>query len=229
MAQLPWNKIETVLLDMDGTLLDLHYDSFFWLEHLPAHLAKRDNKPLEEVRTDMHKTLKEMQGSLEWYCLDYWADRLQLDIMAVKREIDHLIAFRPDTLPFLDALKESGRKVVLVTNAHPDGLSLKIEKTQLDDHIDTLISTHQFGVTKESQVLWQRLHAHLGFEKHHTLFVDDSQTILDAAKAFGIEYTLGISNPDSKAKHNKIKGHPSITEYTSLLPSIKQDRYRAIQ
>ena len=27
MTALPWRDIDTVLLDMDGTLLDLHYDT----------------------------------------------------------------------------------------------------------------------------------------------------------------------------------------------------------
>src|SRR5690606_507131 len=30
MQSLPWNQIDTVLLDMDGTLLDLHFDNHFW-------------------------------------------------------------------------------------------------------------------------------------------------------------------------------------------------------
>ena len=30
-----WQEIDTVLLDMDGTLLDLHYDNYFWLTHIP--------------------------------------------------------------------------------------------------------------------------------------------------------------------------------------------------
>ena len=49
----------------------------------------------------------------------YWAKHLDMDIVAAKREIEHLIAMRDDTLPFLDALHNSGREVVLVTNAHP--------------------------------------------------------------------------------------------------------------
>ena len=40
---LNWSKIDTVLLDMDGTLLDLHYDSHFWLNVIPAatRISKR--------------------------------------------------------------------------------------------------------------------------------------------------------------------------------------------
>ena len=31
-----WAHIDTVLLDLDGTLLDLAYDNHFWLEIVPA-------------------------------------------------------------------------------------------------------------------------------------------------------------------------------------------------
>ena len=30
-----WSCIEVVCLDMDGTVLDLHFDNLFWLEVLP--------------------------------------------------------------------------------------------------------------------------------------------------------------------------------------------------
>ena len=36
-----WENIETVLLDMDGTLLDLHFDNHFWLQHVPVCYAEK--------------------------------------------------------------------------------------------------------------------------------------------------------------------------------------------
>lgn len=225
MALLPWHKIETVLLDMDGTLLDLHFDTHFWVEHIPKKLAEKTGKSVEECTEDMKGALAEVYGQIQWYCLDYWQERLDIDIMQAKRELAHLIKMRDDCLPFLDALKASNRKVVLVTNAHPDSLSLKVERTQLDAHIDTLISTHQFGVSKESQGLWQQLHAHLNFDPATTLFVDDSERILDAAKAFGVAYTLGITNPDSQQADIDIKGHPYTNNYHDLLESILTNNF----
>jgi HAD superfamily hydrolase (TIGR01509 family) len=210
---------------MDGTLLDLHFDNQFWVHHIPKKLAEQTGKPIAQCYADMEAEYAQVHGNIKWYCLDYWADRLQLDIMEAKRELMHLIEMREDSIPFLDALKTSQRQVVLVTNAHPESLSLKIEKTQLDEHIDTLISTHQFGVSKESQSLWQQLQAHVGFNPQTTLFVDDSQRILDAAKEFGIAYTLGITNPDSQLPDNEIVGHPHTNNYHDLLDSIIQDNF----
>ena len=220
MALLPWHNIDIVLLDMDGTLLDLHFDTHFWLEHLPKKLSEKHGKPIEQTRLDMRENYQQVQGQIQWYCLDYWAEKLDMDIMEAKREVEHLISIRRDTIPFLDALKAANKEVVLVTNAHPGSLSLKVEKTQLDSHIDNLISTHQFGVTKESQLLWQRLQTHLGFDPARCLFVDDSQVILDAAKEFGIAYTLGVTNPDSKEAENKLYGHVTTNNYFDLLNDI---------
>lgn len=220
MALLPWHNIETVLLDMDGTLLDLHFDNQFWLEHVPQKLAEKEGKSIALCREEMRESYAKVEGQIEWYCLDYWAQQLGLDIIEAKKEIAHLISLRPDTIPFLDALKASNKKVVLVTNAHPGSLSLKVEKTELDTHIDELISTHQFGVTKESQLLWERLQAHLQFDPATTLFVDDSQAILDAAKEYGIAYTLGITNPDSQKPDNQLHGHVTTNNYLAFLDDI---------
>lgn len=221
MPTLHWSQIDTVLLDMDGTLLDLHFDNHFWLHHLPLKLAERGDMSLAEAKTRMVAEYEKVMGTLQWYCLDYWAEKLNMNIMQAKREIEHLIDLRTDTLPFLDALHESGREVVLVTNAHPDSLSLKIEHTKLDSHIDTLISTHEFGVTKESQSLWQQLQARLGFDPARTLFVDDSLTILEAAQTFGIGHLLAVSNPDSKLPVRNIDGFESVQDYTVLLDEIR--------
>ncbi len=220
MALLPWHNIDIVLLDMDGTLLDLHFDTHFWLEHLPKKLSEIHGKPIEQTRAEMRENYQQVQGQIQWYCLDYWAEKLDLDIMEAKREVEHLISIRPDTIPFLDALKAANKEVVLVTNAHPGSLSLKVEKTQLDSHIDKLISTHQFGVTKESQLLWQRLQAYLDFDPSRCLFVDDSQIILDAAKEFGIAYILGVTNPDSKEAENELHDHLTTNNYFDLINDI---------
>jgi putative hydrolase of the HAD superfamily len=220
LSKLAWKNIHTVLLDMDGTLLDLYFDNHFWLEHVPKRLSEKHSISLQAAKDIMAVETQQVMGTLSWYCLDFWAEKLDIDIIEAKREIEHLISIREDSLPFIDALKASGRDVILVTNAHPDSLSLKVEHTQLNNHIDQLISTHEFSVTKESQVLWQRLQAKLGFNPEHTLFVDDSLGILKAAQDFGIKHLLAVSNPDSRQPARKISEFPSIQDYRFLLDEI---------
>ncbi|MCF2947245.1 GMP/IMP nucleotidase [Paraglaciecola aquimarina] len=220
MSKLTWKEIHTVLLDMDGTLLDLHFDNHFWLHHVPQKLAKQNDISIEEATRFIKTEYEKVTGTLSWYCLDFWAEKLNMNIVEAKREVEHLIKMRDDTIPFLDALKASGREVILVTNAHPDSLSLKVEHTQLDEHIDLLISTHEFGVTKESQQLWQKLQARLNFDPKHTLFVDDSLGILQAAQDFGIQHLLAVSNPDSQQAIREIDNFSAVQDYRYLIDDI---------
>ena len=214
-----WSNIDTVLLDMDGTLLDLHFDNHFWLEVIPHQLAKQQQIPLQQAREQMAARYEAVQGQIQWYCLDYWQQQLQLPIVTLKREIQHLISIRDDAKVFLQALKNSGKELILLTNAHRDSLSLKVERTELDRYLDKLVSTHDYGVSKEHQSLWQQVQSDLGFDKKRTLFVDDSAAVLDAAKRFGTNHLLAVANPDSKQPHKPLAGYENVTDYRDILPA----------
>lgn len=215
-----WQCIDTVLLDMDGTLLDLAFDSQFWLQDVPLALSQKRAIPFENARQLIHNEYLAVQHTMNWYCFDYWSEKLSLDIYQMTTNIGKNARLRDDTLPFLAHLRESGRQTILLTNAHPHSLSVKIEHTGLDQHLDLLLSTHTFGYPKEDQRLWSAVQQQTGFNPDRTLFVDDGEPILNAAKTFGIRYCLGIENPDSTMTNKSFEGHPSINDYRSLLPAI---------
>ena len=215
---LNWQEIDTVLFDMDGTLLDLHFDNHYWLELIPEKLAQKHGISKQQAFKELSDKYAKVEGQIEWYCLDYWQQQLDLPIVELKQEIKHLITIRDDVPEFLQALKSAGKQLILLTNAHPDSLSLKIEQTAFDIHLDGLISTHEFGVSKESQSLWQQVESKLGFDKNRTLFVDDSLPVLAAAKQFGIKHLLAVANPDSTQTSRKIDDYLSIEDYRTLLP-----------
>ena len=97
----PWAEIDTVLLDMDGTLLDLHFDTHFWLEHVPLRYAEANKLSPEMAREQLMKRYRQAEGKLEWYCVDFWSEQRGLDIEFLKQEVDHLISVRPDVIRFL--------------------------------------------------------------------------------------------------------------------------------
>ena len=215
-----WSNIDTVLLDMDGTLLDLHYDSYFWLDHLPLRMAELKGQPLDEVKAQLLTHIRAIEGTLNWYCLDYWADQLQIDIMALKQEIKHKIQLRPHVAEFLQLLRQLGKKVVLITNSHPHGLHLKLEVTALDRWLDLIISSHEFSEPKEAQAFWHALLAREQFDPARALFVDDTVRVLDSAKSFGIGHLLGIHQPDSQTPR-RLEGYPAIDHFDELFPSLR--------
>ena len=185
-----WQEVDTVLLDMDGTLLDLAFDNYFWQTLVPETWGAARGLNLQEAKEAMRQEYHAVQHTLNWYCLDYWSERLGLDICAMTSEQGPRATLREDTVPFLDALKACGKRRILLTNAHPHNLAVKLKHTGLDAHLDLLLSTHTFGYPKEDQRLWRAVAEETGLEAHKTLFVDDSEAILDAAREFGIRYCL---------------------------------------
>lgn len=215
---LDWSEIETVLLDMDGTLLDLNFDNHFWLEFVPKRYAALHQLSLAGAKKRLVPRFKEMEGRLEWYCLDYWSAELQLNLAELKREIAGLIAVHPHVTEFLDAVRFSGRRLLLVTNAHRDSLNLKMEKTCLQRFFDEIVCSHDFGMPKEHPDFWHALHAKHIFEKRRTLLVDDSLAVLRSAKAFGIAYLVSISKPDSRAPMRLIQEFSAVEDFRALMP-----------
>ena len=213
-----WQQIDTVLLDMDGTLLDLHFDNYFWLEHVPRVYGHKFNMPYEDARAMLHSQFDEMQGSMQWYCLDYWSDRLQLDIIQLKHDLHEKIVVRPHAEAFLQALKRQHKKAILVTNAHRGSLELKMLKTELDRYMTAVVSTHDYGLPKEQQGLWQALLQDYRFEPSRTLLIDDTEAVLQSAETFGIRYLITLKQPDSKNQPRENLKYPAIWHFDEIMP-----------
>ena len=207
-----------MLLDLDGTLLDLHFDNYFWLQHIPRRYAERHALAPEHARALLHQRFKALQGTMQWYCLDHWGAELRLDILALKREVQHLIAPRPNVGAFLSALNDAGKQVVLTTNAHPHSLALKMQRVPLQRHFDAVRSSHQYNCPKESEAFWEALDQDLEFERSRTLFVDDNDAVLDAAQRFGIARVFGIRQPDSRGVHIDRGPYRRLHDFNELLP-----------
>lgn len=212
-----WHDIDTVLLDMDGTLLDLHFDNYFWVNHLPQRYAELQNVDLQIAKSRLEKYISSHEGTLKWYCLEFWSEALQVDIRSLKVEIKHKIQVRPHVEEFLTRLRQHHKKLLLITNAHPQSLSLKLEVTAIDRWLDIIISSHEFQQPKEAQEFWQQLQAREHFDPARTLFVDDTVRILDSAKKFGIQHLLCIHQPDSQ-QPRRIEGYPAIYHFDEIMP-----------
>ena len=197
-AMLDWNTLDTVLLDMDGTLLDLHFDNHFWLHHLPTRFAAINGITVAEAKDDLYARFKSREGTLNWYCVDFWSAELGVDVVLLKQEVEHLIALHPHVLDFLAAVRRQGKRLVLVTNAHGKTLALKFKHTRLGEHFDQVISAHSLGLPKEHPPFWDKLQGIAPFPPARTLLIDDSLPVLRSAQHYGIRHLLAVRQPDSK-------------------------------
>lgn len=215
---LDWQAVDTVLLDMDGTLLDLHFDSHFWLEFLPLRYAERHGLDPEQCREPLIERIMAQRGSLNWYCLDYWSQELDLPLAELKREVADRIGYRPGVEAFLACVRASGRRTLIVTNAHRDSLNLKIERTGVDQLVDLVVCSHDFGLPKEDVRFWTKLQEVEPFNPQRTLLVDDSLPVLESAQQFGIRHLLCIAQPDSRQPARAITGFEAVTDFAEVMP-----------
>jgi putative hydrolase of the HAD superfamily len=220
MAPLAWHDIDTVLLDMDGTLLDLHYDNHFWMEHLPQRYAELHGVSRAMAELEIHPLFERNAGKLTWYCLDHWSAELNLSVKDLKVETAHLIALRPDADTFLGALRDAGKRVILITNAHRDSLSLKMERIELAPYFERLISSHDYGFPKETQQFWDALQADIAFDPARSLFIDDTLPILRSARAFGVGHLLAVREPDSKKGPKDTEEFDAVEDYRELIKGL---------
>jgi HAD superfamily hydrolase (TIGR01509 family) len=211
-----WGVIDTVLLDMDGTLLDKHFDDYFWLRFVPENYALKYGGSIEDAQDKLYAMFQSMEGTLDWTDLDYWSRELGLDIPALKVQVDHLIRVHPYVIEFLDFCRSQGKHVHLVTNAHSKTLAIKMDKTALGGHFDRIICAEEIGMAKEESRFWQKLHEILPYDQRRTLLADDTEAVLHSANKHGIRYLIYVARPSSRAEIRHSSTYPSIIYFKEL-------------
>jgi len=217
-VQVPWSDIDTLLLDMDGTLLDLAFDNFFWLELVPREYASATGLTSELAHDSLLSRYEAVAGTLPWYCIDHWTGELGLDIERLKRRHRHRIRFQPGAQEFLESARRHRKRLILVTNAHRVTLTIKCEQTGIDDYMDAVVSSHDYGVEKERTAFWQQLKAEQSIDPERSLLVEDSLAVLHTARRFGIAHTIAIRRPDSTGEQREIDGFTAVDGIGGLIP-----------
>ncbi|MEE4362242.1 MAG: GMP/IMP nucleotidase [Pseudomonadales bacterium] len=220
---LDWSRIDTVLLDMDGTLLDLRFDAQFWLDHMPRHFAAHHGLDDADARARLDLLFEHARDRLEYYCLDWWSEATGLDIVGLKRDLVHLIRFRPHAEAFMSAVRTSGRRACIVTNSHRAGFDLKHAHTGIGDLVDAVISAHDHAEPKESARFWSCVQADLGFEPARTLLIDDNLKALDAAARFGIAHLRAVAQPDSGQPPLTGLPYAAVDDFSLLAPVVPRE------
>ena len=205
-----WNSIETFFLDMDGTLLDLAYDNYFWHEHIPALYSKINGITIKEGKYIFEKLYKNKQDTMEWYSISYWSEVLKIDLKLEILKTKNQIKVFTGTIDFLKKLKKNKIKICLLTNCPREMLDIKMTQTKLWGYFDKIISSEDCGYIKESNEFWGYLNKNIKYNPRTTVFIDDNQNVLKYSNKNGIQNIFCIDFPDSKKNRQIIDGYRSI-------------------
>ena len=211
------DHIHTVMLDMDGTILDLHFDDHFWRNAIPTAYSELHKIPMDEVITKLAPEFESRRGTLEWYSLDFWSDLLGFNVARLKHQHKERIRYLPGAEEFLIMVRAAKKRLLLVTNSHRDAMSLKFQCTGLDVYFDGIYCAHDLGFPKEQQGFWKSLSDREPFDPSATLFADDNLAVLDAATTYGICDVVGIAKPDSQTPASSIDGFESVRSLGELI------------
>jgi putative hydrolase of the HAD superfamily len=218
-----WEAIETVLLDMDGTLLDLYFDNYFWREYLPVKWGEQHACAPEQAKQHLTPRFERNVGTLSWYCVDYWSAELEIDVMALKNDIVHLIQTRPHAVEFLEFLRGAGKHVIMVTNCHEKLIDLKMRITRIEGYFHEIVCAHSLGVPKEEAAFWIKLRERLAFMPDKTVLIDDNLTVLRTARAHGIEHLLTIAQPDSRGEARDTAEFTAVQSFRQLITNGRSE------
>jgi len=216
-VQVPWSDIDTLLLDMDGTLLDLAFDNFFWLELVPEIYASARGCSIAEAREELFARYGAIAGTLPWYCVEHWSAELGIDIEHLKRRHSHRIRYLPGARAFLRLARQLRKRLILVTNAHQITLTIKCEQTGIDALLDVLVSSHEYGVEKERAGFWHRLEVEQGIRPERALILDDNLTVLQTAVDCGVGHAIAIRCPDTTREPRAVEEFAAVDGVSSLL------------
>ena len=216
----PWVEIDTVMFDMDGTLLDLHFDNFFWRDLVPETYAKNKSISKEEALAMITENYKQVEGTLNWYSVDYWSHQLEIDIPELKLSVAKQIAVRPNVELFLSKLKNINKQLLLVTNAHPKTLQIKMQHAKIFDYFDRIVSSHSLNLAKENHGFFKRLQSVETYNPKRTILFDDSLAVLRQAKIESLKYLWGIKKPDSQQEELVCGEFPLVDDFEQCFPTL---------
>jgi 5'-nucleotidase len=215
--KIPLKDIKFILLDMDGTLLDLYFDDYFWGHLVPEKYAEKHDMTFGSAKEYLYKTYKSHERTLNWCDIDFWSRELHLDIPALKEQIRHLIEVHPHVIDFLKMMREQKKKIFLLTNAHSKTVKIKFKKTEIGSYFDSVLCSFDVGYPKEYLEFWHKAAEKLGFDKEHSLFIDDTEEVLNTAKEYGIKHLLFKATANSKTAPKQSKEFTTISDFRDLM------------
>ncbi|MFH0837118.1 MAG: HAD family hydrolase [Candidatus Aenigmatarchaeota archaeon] len=221
-----WNKIENILLDMDGTLIDSYHEDHFWEFLIPQEYAKIHNIPIERAISKLKAKYAPTKGTLLWSDMQHWSNETGINLWKLRDESKNILQAHPHTIKFLEFLKKEKKKIFLVTAAPLDDVEFKIGHTEIKKYFDGIYSQIEMKIPKEKIIFWKELQKLIGYNPDTTLLAEDNEEILAAARASGIKHlvfkmTRNSQKPPKELMQLKDPNITTIHHFDEIIPRDK--------
>jgi putative hydrolase of the HAD superfamily len=160
---------------------------------------------------------RSVEGQLAWTDLHYWSDRVGIDVVAMHKELDHMIGFLPGAEAFLQELRTRGKRITVVTNAHQAGVAVKSAKTGLSRYVDRIVDAFEVGYLKMRSEYWPACRRLLKFDPVRSLYIDDDESCLHAARQYGIGSIIHSAKSSSQLPAVYSTNFASVDRLSTLL------------
>ena len=205
------------MLDMDGTILDLAYDNFMWMQHVPSLWAEQNDMSLADAQRYLLQKFGAAQGDLRWYCLDHWSEHLGLDVHQLHRDNHHMIDFLPGARAFLERIREADVQLLLVTNSHQYTLDLKHEVTGLVEVLRWRAHLARVRLREGAPGILARVAGRRRFQsRDHDVRGRQSSGISERGN-LGVAHPVAISRPDTSGPPTEQDDFVSVDGISELI------------
>jgi beta-phosphoglucomutase len=182
------HKLEAVLFDLDGTLIDSEYFHYgCWMDILSTfdiHVSYEEwaityaGHPLPENCRTIKETFRldiPIQELMDW------RERLSREGFSTKD-----IRLMPHAAETLEYFKNKGLKIALVTASPRDNVKIIFERNGLGHYFDTMVTRSDVELSKPDPESYLKAVEQLGVDKAACVAFEDTLNGLRSAKGAGV-------------------------------------------
>ncbi|MCX6000445.1 MAG: HAD family hydrolase [Chloroflexi bacterium] len=170
-------RYKVVSFDMNGTLTVSEFVELVWGEGVPKLYSLAKNIPLEEAKKRVFAEYDKVgEGRIEWYDIKYWFNFFGLGDgwEALLRSFEHVVRPFPDAVHVLETLRRQEQRLVVVSNASAEFMSIELPASGLRGYFThAFSSTSDFGQVKKTPDVYREVCRALGVEPHEMVHVGD--------------------------------------------------------
>ncbi len=215
-------KYKSVIFDMDGLLFDTEIVYYEATQVVADRLGFPYDKDLylkflgvsdEEVWANYHQIFADFgKETVQRFIKESYDETIQ-------RFSQGKVMLKPGAMELLNFLEEKKIPKVVASSNQRKIIQLLLEKNQLADYFETIISAENVQRAKPDPEIFLLAKDYLGTEKYETLILEDSQNGVLAAAEANIPVVMipDLLRPSEELKEKTVAVLPSLHEVPKLM------------